>query len=493
MDHRLQQSFYNNLDEQPQRDNKHDTKSAFYLGQLIDAIAPTNFLLTNPEVYDETISSGGLNLINGLEAFLQDLIRGKGALALRSTDTEAFELGENIASSAGEVVYENDIMQLLQYLPTTDTVFTNPLLIVPPWINKYYILDLRPENSFIAWAVNQGYTVFVVSWVNPDKEQANLSFENYLVDGLLMATEQIIRLTKQKTLTAIGYCLGGTLLACANAYLAAKGDKRLRSSTYFTSLLDFSEPGDIGVFIDEEQLVALERRMQQDGYLDGLNMAMAFNMLRANDLIWPFFINNYLLGKKPMPFDLLYWNSDSTRMPAAMHSFYLRKLYHQNLLQEPGAIVLDDVAIDLGTVTTPSYFLATKDDHIAPWQSVFKGSQSFSGPVRFALGQSGHIAGVINPPAANKYGYWSATSGNDNADDWKASAQYQQGSWWNDWHQWQQQYAGKKIPARQPAKSIEKAPGRYVRVRYNQPLTDQENRTESLQPKCPQHPERKQQ
>jgi len=444
-------------------------KVDFYTRQFVDAMAPTNFVMTNPEVLRRTMETGGENLLQGLSNLLDDLERGKGKLQVKMTDLERFELGENVAVTPGKVVYQNELMQLLQYAPSTETVYRRPLLVIPPWINKYYILDLRPKNSFIKWAVDQGHTVFVVSWVNPDESLAEKDFSDYLHQGPMEALEAIEKATGEREVKAIGYCLGGTLLACLLAYMAEKGDERIKAATFFTSMVDFSEPGELGVFIDEEQLSLMEKQMEKKGYFEGLSMAEAFNLLRANDLIWSFVVNNYLMGKDPFPFDLLYWNSDSTRMPREMHSFYLRNMYQKNLLREPGGITLDDVAIDLRKVKVPAYILSTKEDHIAPWRSTYAATQLYSGPVRFVLGMSGHIAGVVNPPAANKYGYWTNTKLPEDPDEWLAGAETHEGSWWLDWKRWVSRYNAKKVPARVPGDGelavIEDAPGSYVKVR----------------------------
>ena len=445
-------------------------KVDFYTRQFVDAMAPSNFVMTNPEVLRATVESRGENLLKGLNNLLDDLERGKGNLSIKMTDYDAFKVGENIAVTPGKVVFQNDLIQLLQYTPTTEKVFETPLLIVPPWINKFYILDLRPKNSFIKWAVDQGHTVFVISWVNPDESLAAKDFGDYMRDGTLAALDAIEKATGQKQVDAIGYCLGGTLLTCTLAYLAAKGeDQRVKSATFFTTMTDFKEPGELGVFIDEEQLAALEDKMSLHGYLDGRDMATTFNMMRANDLIWSFVVNNYLLGKDPFPFDLLYWNSDSTRMPAAMHSFYLRKMYQENKLIEAGGIELNGVKIDLATIKTPISMLSTREDHIAPWQSTYALTQHVSGPVKFVLSASGHIAGVVNPPAANKYCYWTNAKKPKNPDVWIAGATEEPGSWWVDWQKWVEKFAGKQIEPRQPGsgklKVIEDAPGAYVKNR----------------------------
>lgn len=450
-------------------DEKTKKKIEFYTRQFVDALSPTNFPITNPEVLRATVESRGENLLKGLSNLLNDLERGKGKLNIRMTDVEAFKLGENVAATPGKVVYQNELMQLLQYEPSTEEVFKRPLLIVPPWINKFYILDLREKNSFIKWWVEQGFTVFVISWVNPDKKLAKKDFEDYMLEGPLAALDAIEQATGEREVNAVGYCLGGTLLGSTMAYMTAKGDDRLKSGTYFTCMLDFAQPGEIEVFIDEDEISVLEQRMDKTGYLEGADMARMFNMLRANDLIWSFFINNYLLGKDPFPFDLLYWNSDSTRMPAKMHSFYLRNMYQKNLLKDPGGITLAGQPIDLTKVKTPAYFLSAIEDHIAPWKGTYSGTQLFSGPTRFVLGGSGHIAGVINPPAGNKYFYYTGNKTPAAPEQWLEAAKQNEGSWWPDWLKWVSKYAGNKIPARKPGegglKVIEDAPGSYVKSR----------------------------
>src|SRR5882724_3069686 len=360
-------------------DDKTAQKIDFYTRQFVDALSPSNFALTNPQVLKATVESKGENLVKGLQNLLTDLERGKGQLAIRQTDMTAFKVGENVATSPGKVVYQNRLMQLLHYAPATAEVYTMPLLIVPPWINKFYILDLKPDNSFIKWATEHGYTVFVVSWVNPDERLSRLVFEDYMKLGPLAALDAIEKATGEKKVSAIGYCIGGTLMAATLAYMAARGDDRIAACTFFTAQVDFTEPGELGVFIDEDQLAGVEEVMSKKGYLDGNEMATTFNMLRANDLIWSFVVNNYLMGKDPFPFDLLFWNSDSTRMPAAMHSFYLRKMYQQNLLAKPGGLIIDNVPIDLRKISIPVYIQAGKDDHIAPARSVYKATQLFSG------------------------------------------------------------------------------------------------------------------
>ena len=452
-------------------DDKTAQKVEFYTRQFVDAMSPSNFAMTNPQVLKATVETKGENLIKGLQNLLTDLERGKGNLAIRQTDMKAFKVGENVATSPGKVVYQNELIQLIQYAPRTEEVYAMPLLIVPPWINKFYILDLKPENSFIKWATEAGYTVFVISWVNPDEKLTKLIFDDYMRLGPLAALDAIEKATGEKKVSAIGYCIGGTLMATTLAYMAARGDDRIAACTFFTAQVDFTEPGELGVFIDEAQLAGVEEVMSKKGYLDGTEMATTFNMLRANDLIWSFVVNNYLMGKDPFPFDLLFWNADATRMPAAMHIYYLRNMYQNNLLVQPGGLVIDNVPIDLRKIAIPTYIQAGKDDHIAPARSVYKATQIFSGPVRFMLAGSGHIAGVVNPPKAKKYQHWlNETAKNPSTlAEWQASAREYPGSWWNDWDKWLSEKSGAKVPARVPGEgglpAIEDAPGSYVKVR----------------------------
>jgi polyhydroxyalkanoate synthase len=454
------------LDEQTAR------KVDFYTRQFIDAVAPSNFVLTNPEVLRATIESNGENLVRGLENMLGDLERGKGKLSISMTDMDAFEVGKNIAVTPGKVIWQTELMQLIQYEPTTKDVYKRPLLIVPPWINKYYILDLKQENSFIKWCLDQGLTVFVISWVNPDRELAEKTFDDYMHEGIFAALEGIEQAVSETDVNIIGYCLGGTLTAATLGYMKATGDDRIKSATFFTALVDFEDAGELTIFIDEEQLKALEARMeQQGGILDGSAMSTTFNMLRANDLIWSFVINNYLMGKDPFPFDLLYWNSDSTRMPAKMHQFYLRKMYQENLLSRPNGISISDQPIDLSKVDIPIHIISTKEDHIAPWKATYVATQIYSGDTQFTLAGSGHIAGIVNPPAAKKYGYWTNDENPPTPDEWFDGAEQHEGSWWPHWKKWVAKRSGKKVPARIPgsgaAKVIEDAPGSYVQVRAN--------------------------
>ena len=460
------------LETAKQKDGLNDKtqqKLEFYTRQFVEMMAPSNFVATNPEVLRLTLETRGENLLRGLKNMLEDLDRGKGKLAIRMTDLDAFEVGRNIATSPGKVVFQTELMQLIQYAPSTPQAHRRPLMIMPPWINKFYILDLQPKNSFIKFCVDQGFTTFVLSWVNPDEKLSHMSFEDYMFQGPLAAMDAIAQATGEKEVTAIGYCLGGTLLASTLSWMKEKGDDRIKAATFFTTLVDFTDPGELGVFIDEEQLAAMERSMAKRGFLDGAEMATTFNMLRATDLIWSFVINNYLLGKDPFPFDLLYWNSDSTRMPAAMHSFYLRKCYHENALVQPGAVCLGEVPIDLRRIDLPVYWVSTREDHIAPWKSTYAATQIYGGTGKFVLAGSGHIAGVVNPPIAGKYGYWTNPELPPDPEAWLAGAAHNEGSWWLDWAAWNSEHAGKMVPARQPGDGkltpIEDAPGSYVRIR----------------------------
>ena len=449
-------------------DNAAARKVDFYTRQFVDALSPSNFVATNPEVLTATLESGGQNLLRGLENLLSDLGRGAGRLSITMTDMSAFRLGENIATTPGKIVYQNNLMQLIQYAPSTQAVRRRPLLIVPPWINKFYVLDLKPKNSFIKWAVDQGHTVFVISWVNPDENLAEKRFEDYMLEGPVAAIDAIERATDERRINAVGYCLGGTLLASTAAYLAAKNDDRLASATYFVTLVDFTDVGDMAVFIDNEQLASLERRMRERGYLEAEDMATSFNMLRANDLIWSFVINNYLLGKEQVPFDLLFWNSDSTRMPAAMHSFYLRKMYQQNLLAKPGGVTLAETPIDLSKIKIPTFILSTREDHIAPWKSTYAATHLYSGPIKFVMSAAGHMAGVISAPGS-KYGHRTNDNLPASPDEWFSGATSHQGSWWPVWDEWITRLDPDRIPAREPGGGklsiVEDAPGSYVRVR----------------------------
>jgi polyhydroxyalkanoate synthase len=450
-------------------DPKTAQKIDFYSRQFVNALSPSNFVLTNPEVLRKTRETGGENLIRGLNNLLGDLERGRGNLRIKMTDSEAFKVGENIAVSAGKVVFQNALMQLIQYAPVTAEVLARPLVIFPPWINKFYILDLRPKNSLVRYLVSQGHTVFMVSWVNPDERLADKNFDDYMVEGVFAALTAIEKATGMTEVNAIGYCIGGTLLAATLGYMKRKNDARIKTATFLVTLTDFTDSGELGVFIDEEQLSALEEKMQRHGYLEGGDMAASFNMLRANDLIWSFVVNNYLLGNEPFPFDLLYWNSDATRMPQRMHSFYLRNMYQKNLLVQPGGITMKNIPIDLSEVDVPAYFLSCREDHIAPWKSTYKGAQLMGGQNRFVLAASGHIAGVVNPPEGGKYNHFINQSLPEDTDEWLAGATEVAGSWWPDWQRWVTSFDKTMVPARSPGKgklkAIEAAPGSYVTVR----------------------------
>lgn len=452
-------------------DDKTARRVQFYTRQFVDAMAPTNFVHTNPTVLKATLDSSGDNLVKGLQNLLGDLERGRGQLQIKMTDLKAFKPGENIAVTPGKVIFQNELLQLIQYDPSTPTVYQRPFLFVSPWINKYYIMDMRPKNSMVKWMVDQGFTVFMTSWINPDERLAHKKFEDYML-SIVAGMDAIEQATGEREINAAGYCLGGTILLITMAYLAAQKDQRVQSAICFACMTDFSEPGELEVFIDEELITLLEKQMGERGYLDGSQMAGVFSMLRANDLIWYFVVNNYLLGKDPYPFDLLYWNSDSTRMPRDMHSFYVRNMYQKNLLRESGGITLAGVPIDLGKIKAPICFLSAYEDHIAPWKSTYAGTQLVGGPVKFVLSGSGHIAGVINPASSDKYGFWLNSKVPPNPDDWFKDAVQQEGSWWPDWLTWLQPYAGPQVPARIPGdgqlEPIEDAPGSYVKMRYDQ-------------------------
>ena len=444
-------------------------KAAFYVRQIANALSPSNFLLTNPELLRETLDSRGENLIRGMHMLAEDIEAGGGDLKIRQADTGDFRVGENMATTPGKVIHQNDLCQLIQYRATTTTVFKRPLLIVPPWINKFYVLDLNAKKSFIRWAVAQGHTVFVISWVNPDETHAHKSFEHYMREGIFEALDIIEKIAGAGGVNAVGYCVGGTLLSIALAYAAATGDQRIKSATFLATQVDFTHAGDLKVFVDEDQIANIEDKMHSRGYFEGSKMAQAFNLLRSNDLIWPYFINNYFKGRSPRPFDLLYWNSDSTRMAAANHAFYLRNCYLENRLAT-GTMEIAGIRLDLKKSKIPTYNLATREDHIAPPRSAFLGASLFGGKAKFVLSGSGHIAGVVNPPSANKYQYWTGTvPRGDSYDKWLEKAKEHPGSWWPHWHDWLAALDGRRINARRIGggkfKPIEDAPGSYVRVR----------------------------
>jgi len=443
-------------------------KAQFYLRQIAGAISPSNFIATNPELLRTTLEQNGENLVRGMQMFTEDVEAGGGQLKIRQSDPSKFVLGRDMAATPGKVIYRNDLMELIQYAPTTETVFKRPLLIVPPWINKFYVLDLNPEKSFIRWCVAQGLTVYVISWVNPDERQASKSFEDYMREGILTALDKIEESSGEKHVTAIGYCVGGTLLAITTAWMAATGDDRISSVTFLTTQVDFRDAGELKLFVDQVRIKAIEEKMKETGYLEGAKMATAFNMLRPNELIWNYVVNNYLKGKEPMPFDLLVWNSDSTRMPAANHSFYLRNCYLENNLTM-GRLTLGNVLLDLKKVKIPVYHLAAKEDHIAPARSVYTGAGYFGGDVKYVLAGSGHIAGVVNPAAKPKYQYWSGPPVAGTFDEWMAKASETPGTWWNDWISWIGAQAPERVPAREPGGGkltpLCDAPGEYVRVK----------------------------
>lgn len=446
-------------------------KANFYLDQIVNAVSPSNFVITNPELLRETMQNDGENLVKGMRMMAEDIERGGGDLLIRQSDTSPFELGKNIAVTEGKVVAQSDVCQIIQYEAKTEKVLKTPLLIVPPWINKFYILDLNEKKSFIKWCVDQGHTVFVISWANPDENLRDKGFEEYIKEGIMLGLDTAREICGVKKVNTIGYCVGGTLLATTLAYMASKRMARVASTTFFTTQVDFTHAGDLKVFVDEQQLSELEKVMNKVGYLDGKNMASAFNMLRSNDLIWPYFVNNYMRGKDPFPFDLLYWNADSTRMTARNHAFYLRNCYLDNKLAK-GEMVIDGRTLDLSKVKVPVYNLATIDDHIAPARSVFKGSKLFGGKVDYVLSGSGHIAGVVNPPDKKKYQFWRGGPVGDYAKlvDWKADAVETEGSWWPDWQKWIEAIDDTLVPARVVGggkyEPLEDAPGSYVKKRY---------------------------
>ena len=446
-------------------------KVDFVSRQIVDAMAPTNFALTNPAVLRETKERRGENLREGYENLAAVLARGKGPLAVEHVPPDAFEIGTDIAVTPGEVVFQNDLLQLIQYAPATETVFKRPLLIVPPWINKYYILDLRPQNSFVAWCVAQGYTVFMVSWVNPDGRHRDLGFDDYLRDGIFAALDAIEEATGEREVTAIGYCIGGTLLAMALAWMGARGDSRIRAATFFAAQVDFADGGELRVFTDPSTLKLVEGEVERQGFLDGASMAAAFNLLRSNDLVWHYAVESYLMGKRPRAFDLLFWNADATRFPARLFFDYLRGMYQENRLSAPGAFEVLGQPVDLADVRIPVYLQAARQDHIAPAASVYKAMNLFSGPRRFVLAGSGHIAGVVNPPDRTKYQHWINPGRRRprSLDEWLEGAEEHPGSWWPDWHRWMSRRSGRRVAARVPGEGglapIEPAPGSYVRVR----------------------------
>jgi len=446
-------------------DQKTVRRAKFFAKQFIDAMSPSNVAFFNPAVIEETIRTGGQNLAKGMKNLLQDLTENDGRVAL--VDKSAFEIGRNVALSTGKVVYRNDLAELIQFAPTTPTSYARPVLIVPPWINKYYVLDLQPDNSFIKNLVDNGYTTFVISWRNPDAAMAKTGMDDYLQKGPLECLRVATDICRTPDVNLVGYCIGGTLTAMLLAYLGARKNRLVNSATLLASLIDFEDAGEIDAFLGEDALAHLEHKMGEKGYLQGSEMGDTFNMLRANDLIWSVAVNRYLLGKDAPAFDLLYWNSDSTRMPHAMHSYYLRNMYVENNLVKPNVLQVLDTPIDLARVHNDIYCVATLEDHIAPWRSIYKTTQLFSSKVEFRLGHSGHIAGIVNPPAKKKGHWWSAPSHPPDPEQWFASAQQHEGSWWPDWNDWLAQRSGTSVKARKPGNGkyppIEDAPGTYVR------------------------------
>jgi polyhydroxyalkanoate synthase len=463
----LAKEHINSLLEHMHHGDKQLTKRVqFFVRQYLDFLSPDNFIQTNPQLMAETLQSNGRNLLLGLQNLLSDIDAGSSRLIITMTDKTAFKVGETLAATPGKVIYQNNLMELIQYTPKTAKVKSVPLLIIPPWINKYYILDLSPHNSLIRWLVDQGITVFVISWVNPDGQYADKGIADYLNDGPISAINIIQTQLNVKQVNALGFCIGGTLLSMLLAYNKAKKINDVRSATFLASMIDFSDPGDISVFIDEKQISTLEKHMNKKGYLDGQMMASAFNSLRASDLIWAFFIRNYLHGKPPAPFDLLFWNADSTNMPSKMHSQYLRWMYLYNDLVKPGKIRINDTPLDMNSISTPTFFISTQKDHIAPWKTTYLGFQLMQGKKRFLLGGSGHIAGIIIPPGGVKYGYYNNPVNHKNPEDWLSTAQYHTGSWWPEWLKWLKKESGRLINppvlSKLPYQAIVDAPGRYV-------------------------------
>ncbi|WP_440055461.1 class I poly(R)-hydroxyalkanoic acid synthase [Pseudoalteromonas sp. T1lg65] len=464
------QSLQNTINETPGIDDKLKERLSFFARQTVNSLAPTNFVSTNPELLELTLESNGQNLLDGMQLLKQDLAKSSDMLRISMSNEQAYKLGEDLACTAGRVIFQNHLFELIQYQPTTETVQKTPLLIVPPFVNKYYILDLRPDNSLVKWAVDQGHTVLMMSWKNPDSSMAAIGFDDYVVDGVITALEQVEKATGEVQTHCLGYCIGGTLLTCAMAYITAKRMKqRIKSATLLTTILDFSQPGELGVFINEPIISALEQYNLTNGVMSGHMLGTAFSLLRENTLYWNYFVNNYLKGKQPVELDLLYWNSDSTNLTAACHNYMLRNLYLDNQLIEPKAVEIRGTKIDISKVKQPIYMFSTRDDHIALWQGTYQGTRYLGSDVTFVLGESGHIAGVINPPSANKYGFWHAGKQSDNAEQWFDSAKHQDGSWWQHWQQWLLACHNEEVPARacqtEEQPGIYDAPGEYVKVK----------------------------
>lgn len=464
----LSSNLLNEMASNANLSDNEQKKLEFYTQQYIDAMSPTNFAITNPEVLQQALETKGQSLIDGLQNLLGDVDKGR----ITMSDDTAFTLGENIATTAGSVIFENEMLQLIQYKPTTEQVFSRPTLIVPPCINKFYILDLQEHNSYVKYCVDQGQTVFLVSWVNPTIDQRELSWDDYVENGTLKAIDAVKKITTSEKINTVSWCIGGTIMASTLAVMAKRKDESVASSTFLTTLTDFTDPGDLSVFIDEQQVKELTQKVDDEGLLNGRNLATAFNMLRSNDLVWSFVVNNYLKGKSPAPFDILYWNGDSTNLPAKMYNFYINEMYINNKLAQPGGLTICGESIDLRDIKIPVYFLSTIDDHIAPWKGTFCSTETMQGKIEFVLGASGHVAGVINPASKNRRNYWTGGELGQGADHWLETAERQEGSWWPNWAKWLKPKAGKKIDAPKDFgnaefKVVEPAPGRYVSARVD--------------------------
>ncbi|EJV9312582.1 TPA: class I poly(R)-hydroxyalkanoic acid synthase [Vibrio vulnificus] len=450
-------------------DEKTKERISFFSRQAINALSPSNFIATNPELLKLTIEKNGENLLAGMELLREDVESSADILKIRMTNNNAFRIGEDIATTAGDIVFQNDLFELIQYRPLTEQVNATPLLIVPPFINKYYILDLTAKNSMVRWLLEQGHSVFMMSWKNPGKVQANVEFGDYVTEGVVKAVTAIEEITGQEQINAAGYCIGGTVLACTVGYYAAKRmKKRIKSATFFTTLLDFSQPGEVGAYINDTIISAIELQNNAKGYMDGRSLSVTFSLLRENSLYWNYYVDNYLKGSSPVDFDLLYWNSDSTNVAAATHNFMLRELYLNNKLVQDKGVKIGGVWIDLDKIRIPSYFVSTKEDHIALWQGTYRGALNMGGNKTFVLGESGHIAGIVNHPAKNKYGFWVNDNLDESADEWLSNAQHKEGSWWTHWDQWLTQFnpAEKVLPYRQGSEVnpvMDVAPGSYVK------------------------------
>ncbi|EIV1852136.1 class I poly(R)-hydroxyalkanoic acid synthase [Vibrio vulnificus] len=450
-------------------DEKTKERISFFSRQAINALSPSNFIATNPELLKLTIEKNGENLLAGMELLREDVESSADILKIRMTSNNAFRIGEDIATTAGDIVLQNDLFELIQYRPLTEQVNATPLLIVPPFINKYYILDLTAKNSMVRWLLEQGHSVFMMSWKNPGKAQASVEFGDYVTEGVVKAVTAIEEITGQEQINAAGYCIGGTVLACTVGYYAAKRmKKRIKSATFFTTLLDFSQPGEVGAYINDTIISAIELQNNAKGYMDGRSLSVTFSLLRENSLYWNYYVDNYLKGSSPVDFDLLYWNSDSTNVAAATHNFMLRELYLNNKLVQDKGVKIGGVWIDLDKIRIPSYFISTKEDHIALWQGTYRGALNMGGNKTFVLGESGHIAGIVNPPAKNKYGFWVNDNLDESADEWLSNAQHKEGSWWTHWDQWLAQFNPdeKVLPYRQGSEAnpvIDIAPGQYVK------------------------------